>query len=798
MLLQSSVPGTGNAAHFFAHDSPLNLPTLAASDPRNLAHQFFRSREGTPMSTRKQAVDAASGGLTQYVAVALTVFLGLFVAITKSGYFTFAATIFGVFVVKGLQLIPWRRFILRGVTEPRTTRTSRWQQEIGSLFGRGFHALSVKILGAARGTALREHLDEFFRLFSSLAQIVRRELPGESNVMLFAGTFQSPVYYLRWAVVGLMMGVIFSGRSLSGDSLGAGISWELDLTIGLLIALSAMRDVMSADARQARKRAEDHLPESIKKGLLGIHTVPDMSETEAEGYLAELRRQTEQARFRIGRFFSNGVVLAENGLNIAIGTLVLFLISPLAAMLGVGALLLTVWIVASYRITQRKDEEPLYRLRSRRASLYKLAQHPDLEPLRESVSRPDTFMSALQTLDQEISDATDRAAEEARTRRNIARWVFFTLFGLSAIYPLHAAFSGELRPRLALLYIFSMIGLWLALSSAIEKAFQLREELAELGEVQEALALLEKQGGDEAATDNTRELIQGSQVEFHDLRCAPTPFAPTMLRWPPVRTVQPGIPGTATIDNEVKVIGPPRSGRSLLLKLLTGHVLPSRGEVHVGGVSLSEVGLSERRSRLLLVPECPGPFPTTKVMELFQSFCGPEIENNDVRAILGHFYLLDDFEAMGSGEFKGENLLIEWRDRHLSDQQTKLLWLALHYGALWVRSNDRDFNPKIIAVDGVHKIEGLKLREAVLDRFRLIANDRCAKFISVVRDRREIGDKDWVLALLPPEQVPPDAEEDGSKAHLVTGGLHKQLFNNPNQVKREAYRRYLKALKEEA
>jgi energy-coupling factor transporter ATP-binding protein EcfA2 len=644
--------------------------------------------------------------------------------------------------------------------------------------------------GAEAFSALRRVCIAERKLFG----ILKAVRPQVASRLLFSGLSGSPVYYLRWAVLGLVVAVMLALRLQLSDSIVFGLSpstWLLDLSIGLLIGLSAARESLRDMGRHALTEAEEATIGKISNEIHSRLEVPSplQSQTEAMYELAELQQQLRERDYNAKAFGRNGWTVTENLYNLLLVLSVIVLISPLGALFALFATITIIPSIVYELIALQRSEMGLIVDRARRRSLLRISEDPRWKCVLRWIAPAGAIVEPLIKLSEQIGSARGQGKARRNIQREISRGVFFSLFALSCWFPIEACIKDQLSLRIALLYMFSMLGLWYAIAAIAEKSALLFEKASDLELIERALAELEKVQSTSsivAAGPDRSELYLSFRFAY--------PYSDTLLR-----CTADGIRVPHSVDNcwsgTLAVVGRPRSGRTSLMRLLTGELYPTSGAITIGNIPTTDCVMSREAP---LIPDLIPPFQQMKILELFQSFLNhPDLSVVEVEEILRKIDLLDQIKRKGSEDYTGANLLIGYRGNYLDDNQTRLLFLALQFAALKLRIKENGFRPKLILLDGAHRLTTRKQRLLVKKLFKEVAEELYATLIVVIRDpSHEIDDRDFVITLLEPQDFPPEQTLRQENGNLLTGGLHKDRWKHADKTRRERYRAFLKSVAE--
>jgi ABC-type multidrug transport system fused ATPase/permease subunit len=747
--------------------------------------------ESKTSKTTSGVADTLAGyvSVNQLVSLGFTAVLGGLIAYYNHSWFTFTGAIFGLLLHISLFLTwerarTWGSRVVQRFGSFGAERLAHW---LRPLLVRCLRFFCLVFLGNESGEEVYDATKKLVRRQGYLWGFFVEDSPPAKQRLVFSTLLKTPVYYARWAVVGLLMGslieVMLQRKELE-DGMLLKLTTSLDLYLGLLVALSALRETLQDVGRHTLGEAQDAIPTAMANRMASITAIPQMSAGEARFELARLREAVRVKQFQIGQSFHNAWGLIENFYSLAIVGLVIFLISipgGLLALVGVCSLIPSML----FELLQLQREERNNAVnRARRRALQQISEEPNWQIVLSSVAPPEAVSGLLNSISKEIRSVFSRDKTKQMVQRISARIVFFTLFALSTLFPVIATFNGELRPRVTLLYIFSMLGLWYAVSGIAEKASKLFEKVEDLAEVDEANERIKEDRGVAIAATTSPRL--SSEITIDKVSFG-YPFKPLLLRFE--QTVR--IPPTITLATTIRIFGRARSGKTTLLQLLSGNCQPTFGSIELGGSSLASL---ETSLGILYVPERVPVFPRIKLQELFNAFLNEDIEGKEVRRYLRTFGLIDDLYDESSPDWTGENLLIQFRDQYLDEVQERLLFYSLQFAALERRSKDGRFQPTLIAVDGLHRLPSLRLRQACFEAFKSIADSYCSSLIVTTDDLREIGNEDYVLSILEREDYPPKSKLVEKNGNLVTFGRHKDRWEHSDSFKKKRYRDYLRSV----
>jgi ATP-binding cassette subfamily B protein len=99
--------------------------------------------------------------------------------------------------------------------------------------------------------------------------------------------------------------------------------------------------------------------------------------------------------------------------------------------------------------------------------------------------------------------------------------------------------------------------------------------------------------------------------------------------------------------SRVAIVGETGGGKTTLAKLLTRLMDPTRGEVRLGGVALSEVRFASLRSRVVMVPQDGFLFDTTLAENV--RFGAPALSDEDLELAFAELGLLDWVDGLADG-----------------------------------------------------------------------------------------------------------------------------------------------------
>lgn len=742
-------------------------------------------------TARNGVTDTLAGfiSINQLILLSFTLALGSSIAYYNHSWFTFAGATFGL-ALHVLLYFSWSytEMFVRSCSLrlPRFGLDAAllWARQVAS---RSLRFLCMVSLGESGGTELVQTLQQVVRRQKSFWGYFVDEAPSARRRLLFSTALKSPTYYARWAVVGLLMGSLIEAmlsRSEAKLSPASTLTTSIDFYLGLLVALSALRETLQDLGRHALSEAQDVVPASIANAIASCRTVPDASSGDARHVLARLREAVRVKQYQIGQFFHNSWGLLDNVYGLLIVGLVLVLISPLGALLALVGVCSMIPSMLFELLNLKREEQKNAVNHARRRALQELSEDPDWQVVLEKVAPEEAVSGLLSDISLEIR--SNRAFDKTKQmiQRNLARLVFFTLFALSTLFPVLETFNGDLRPRVTLLYIFSMLGLWYAVSAIAERASSLVAKVDELSEVDEATQVVADNRPEDTPTASSASV--SSEIVVNHMSFG-YPFKELILRFDQ-RLV---IPPTITLATTIRVVGRAQSGKTTLLKLLCGMKQASAGSIEIGGM---DPGLPSLAQRLIYIPERVPRFPRIKIHELFTAYLREELEGKEVREYLRIFGLLDELYDESRPEWTGENLLINFKDQYLDDVQQRLLFYALQYAALERRNGDSSFRPLLIAVDGISRLPSLALRERCFQAFKSIADSYCASLAVSTVDFRELGEEDFVLSILEKEDYPPKSTLVDRNGNLVTGGKHKNRWHHSDKFKQKRYRDYLRAL----
>ena len=745
--------------------------------------------------------------VNQLTSIAFTAILGAFISYYNNSWFTFLGAGLGIggtflvyFVfVRSNKFIRAIGIIARFIGKRRPFRYFvSWGKKFLSQIPR--YATStisflLKIfLGKQAGTEATDVLIRVCKAEFGLWKILRQERPDIARRLLYSGLCSSPAYYLRWGVLGLWVGSMISVHSgVHHNGLLGKPHLFLDLCLGMLIGLSATRETLRDIGRQAMTEAEEIIHGYISTQIhLGREVVaPGQDPNEAIFEFAELQHDIRDKEYSFKAFGRNGWAIGENLYNLFLVSLVILAISRVGAILALCATISIIPSIVYELISLMRSEQGQYINRARRRSLLRIAEDPRWKSVIRTIAPPGGIIESILNLTAEISSTRIAGRIKRAVQKIISLVVFFTLFALSCWFPVSDYIGGGLSLRVTLLYVFSMLGLWYGVYAISEKASTLFEKITDLDLIDRALQTLS------AALQNPQPPPGSSNPSSGMDSSALTlnfrfgyPFQDLLLRTPDSGFT---VPPSIGLSEVVKVVGRPGSGRTSLLRILAGQLRPTFGSIAVGDQLTHEHDMSKR---VLLIPDLIPPPQQIKILELFQAYQNrTDLDLVEVEEVLRRLELLDEIKRSGSEDYTGGNLLVGYRNNYLNEDQNRLLFLALQYAAIKQRLTDREFNPRVLAIDGVHRLSRLKHRQNIVKQFKELTDELHATLIVVIRDpTTELENDDWVITVLEPDDFPPAMRLQQQPGNVLTFGRHRDRFGHTTTDKRLAYRNYLKAI----
>jgi len=743
----------------------------------------------------------------------------------------------------------WRAFhkVARGwcyislgkeVDEEQPRRQARELKEIETPEGK----IQVKELQAVeplldRASSGYQLLLRILKLSDYTRGLVRKNLPHEYRCLVYSSFLRTPMQYVQWATMGLLMMAVFAGgivllfggqASSSHHTLQKNIPFDIDFAFGLLIVVSTIRDSLKDTNKKASQSVRDRLPMHMLDVLYGLQKIGELSVHESDSELSRLRKAVRIKGNALAEFDSR-----FRGIKEQFFTLVVLCFAILCSYVwGAGivyiALAFTLQVMIQWMLALTKRRKGL---RAKIASVSNRAAFVEDArslPALRSIAPPGAMIHGIHRTNEEIATIKSESHSSFELQRVISRLVFFSMFALAAILPLYQVYEHELGTRRALLFWISLTGFWLSMSILAENSNRVVEILTEdLEEVEEAVEVIIQETDPPPPDPNAPPkpaIIPPRKAECADMVLDGVrigiPFHRTYLRTDPIPVRIPFSPGLCKV---VKVLGRPRSHKSFLLDALAGSIDPKTGTITSGAIKFNDYE-SHERDRLTYfsyLPRLIPVFPKLKIIELFQEYrnIGPTPEEDPfekakfinalevhTRKILADFdRLIDELEVPGQEDRTGVNLMLGEQGMFIDEEQNRMLYYALQYSAMLERyeQGDMSFDPDVLIIDGLYFIRSWKRREKVLSMFRKICDKTHTTLVVAIENPNDLYDDDFVITILEPRDFSPnqelEAETDKPKekwSNLIAGGvIHSKLYGHSDEHKRMRYRKFLASLR---
>lgn len=741
------------------------------------------NREGLEVEPQVEGPDL---GVYMFMSLGFTVLIGCYLAAYHAAWCTLAGALVGAGLAFLLRLVAASPF-LAGIVA-RLTRPFRALIHSRSSF---FEWLICRAtLGKVRCSEGVETFARIRWLHRQFWARLKEVSPKTARVMVMGAVIRPLAHYAQWLAIGILFACLRLERGAEEATVQLQISLQLNLSLGFLFGLITLRDVLRAKLFTDSAEASEIVPLRLARELEQLEQVGELSPQDSAPTLARFHRAVRKNSWAIGGFVRNAVAIQENYWGLFLGLAVLFWVCWWAAFIALFAVMLLIPLRTFELWAIKRAQDKLVIPRLVLDNLQHLAEDVRINRLLDVFLEKGRFVGGLNQSREFLASCQKEIRTTSGWHQGSARIIFFSLFSISCVLPTLALLHQELAFRPFMLYVFSMVGLWLNVQTVTEKTSKLIFDLGRLDEVEEALEALSETAP--AASNATRPKVSlSSSIKVAANSKFGYPGRKLLLWCPKELTHQAVI---TEVESRLVVIGAPRSGSSTLLRLLAGELKPTSGTIEIGDQASSNLDL---RPWVKLIGDTIPEFPRIKIGELFRAVVGQNMADTEIEQLLELFGLLSEIKVEGSEDYTGLNLLIGHNGRYLTEEQSRLLFLALHYAVLKERAKKEDFRPAVIAVDGVHKVRPLLRRLQIAQLFRKLCDQLHSSLLTVVRDLREIEDSDQVILLVSQDQAPAEYQDQEFCKTLVFGYDHGARWRHTDRHKRAWYRNWHQARRDE-
>ncbi len=644
----------------------------------------------------------------------------------------------------------------------------------------------------------RRLLSRMFFVVLPIANVAHEECDKESRDLYVPALLGQPIYYVSWYNMGVLVATI----------VGAPVAYfelplELCVPLAFYIFLRSLADVLNEGGRAASKSIRDSISAALTERIESIKQFGGLNDDESVAKKSQLLGFVTDNATRLGYFYTNWVSLLEQVYRASITMVVMIYISPLPGLVALGALLLCLIIIVHDLLTSAKDRRQYAILLKRRESLRILESNPRLRLMYQAFANPNLLAEQIDAVTREIDDHETQVRWEAKLRRGVTLVIFISLTAVGASIPMLAAYNEQLSLRVALLYLFSMMGSWLACYQISRRMYDVSDGYALMADDLELLGTSLSYGeqGQGPEVEEEENPFEHSRIEIEDGTTVAAPFF-----GPIVRCRGMNVPPTVGDAEVVKVVAERGGlGTSTLLQMLTGYRKTLSGSVKVGGRRLDEVVRSSESRQLLYFPDTLGPYERCTIAERFAHICGTKKYDSE-NPVSGIYRQLSEEEFLTQvkkalnlfkkGHLDPELLYLPHGETFLREEDTKVLWLAACFASLAAKREDKNgfrAHVKVVAIDGIHLIsENKELRDHIVVLFKHLCSKLGATLIVTICRGDHIEDGDYVISVNSPRTAFADDRKRDSDLNVAALRPHSQWWSSVNESRQNWYRKHIK------
>lgn len=599
---------------------------------------------------------------------------------------------------------------------------------------------------------------------------------------LYSVTLDAPLVYIRWIILGFFV------ASLTESVRIHSISGNLDILLGVLIAIVYLKINCSDLKNETIQSANEEIPQIIFAHLEqvssdNVHVLLDVNEEKADA-CSFLRRK----KYFLGQIVTSSWLLFDCMYNLSFALLVLFLISIPGTVLVLVTISVVIPAVIIIAFLQEIKEKELVETRLKHDAASDLLHNIRLLGWLQSCHTRLELVHTIEKTSSKLLREKNLSREHTSSLIKIVRLLFFTMFSLSILFPVLQIQSGMFSTRVAILYAFSMMSLWYAIStvgSLLRKIFAASFSLGGIDSILTYLSEDPQKALTPICLKGNEKSILIEPITFG------LPGEPLLL----VSTEKAEIALSVDLPVVTRVIG---NHTTEILQLMSGILSPLSGNIYIG-----EHPTHTLSHLMIYIPDKIPLFHNVRIIDLFEWLVfGDKLnsipmterdrELTDREKLvkssewaLSQVGLLGEIKVTGREEYTGVNMLLAKRNVLDEDQNRKLFYALTLARLRYLQKYNSSWRPILIAIDGLHRISHLDSRTQIARVFYDLSKALHCNLFLACRDEREIGaldgSKEFVVTSAASELYTPTLmtnakmKQRGEASQLVIGTHDSRL-----------------------